>query len=286
MKDIKVEKAYEAARERYAAIGTDTDKALDTLQKISLSLHCWQADDLAGFEVLKGNALSGGIQVTGNYPGRARNIDELRADILKAVSLIPGRHRLSLHEIYGDFQGKPVDRNEVTPIEHTKRCRIISEEIGKYQKDPCIMNIWVHDGSKEVPASRLKYRQILKDSLDEIFAQNYENMKAMPAICAPSSMGMTQAQMKEMSIAFSLPKRVVLHGESWITNFRIFSIETHRHDKGYCRGRVSAETMLLSGGTVSVFEDMTATANASTKATSVPVGEMPGNCQEGNVSDT
>ena len=160
--------------------------------------------------------------MTGNYPGRARDIDELRSDILKAASLIPGRHRLSLHEIYGDFQGKVVDRNEVTPehfrswmqwgeekgmkldfnstsfshplsgdltlanpdddirnfwIEHTKRCRIISEEIGKYQKDPCIMNIWVHDGSKEVPASRLKYRQILKDSLDEIFAQNYENMK-------------------------------------------------------------------------------------------------------------
>lgn len=222
MKDISIEKAYEAARDRYAAIGTDTDKALETLRKISLSLHCWQADDVMGFEVQGEGSLSGGIQVTGNYPGRARNIDELREDLLKALSLIPGKHRISLHEIYGDFQGKAVDRNEVTPeyfrswmqwaaenglkldfnstsfshpksgdltlanpdndirnfwIEHTKRCRLISEEIGKFQKDPCIMNIWVHDGSKEVPANRLKYRRILKDSLDEIFSVKYSHMK-------------------------------------------------------------------------------------------------------------
>lgn len=222
MKDISIEKAYEAARDRYAAIGTDTDKALETLRKISLSLHCWQADDVMGFEVQGEGSLSGGIQVTGNYPGRARNIDELREDLLKALSLIPGKHRISLHEIYGDFQGKAVDRNEVTPeyfrswmqwaaenglkldfnstsfshpksgdltlanpdndirnfwIEHTKRCRLISEEIGKFQNDPCIMNIWVHDGSKEVPANRLKYRRILKDSLDEIFSVKYSHMK-------------------------------------------------------------------------------------------------------------
>ena len=221
-KDINVERAYEAAKDRYAAIGTDTEKVLDTLQKISISLHCWQADDVVGFETLGQGSLTGGIQVTGNYPGRARNIDELRADILKAASLIPGRHRLNLHEIYGDFQGKAVDRNEVTPehfrswmqwagengmkldfnstsfshpksgdltlanpdegirrfwIEHTMRCRQISEEIGKYQNDPCIMNIWIHDGSKEVPASRLEYRRILKDSLDEIFSVKYDNMK-------------------------------------------------------------------------------------------------------------
>lgn len=222
MKDISIEKAYEAARDRYAAIGTDTDKALETLRKISLSLHCWQADDVMGFEVQGEGSLSGGIQVTGNYPGRARNIDELRADLLKALSLIPGKHRISLHEIYGDFQGKAVDRNEVTPeyfrswmqwaaenglkldfnstsfshpksgdltlanpdndirnfwIEHTKRCRLISEEIGKFQNDPCIMNIWIHDGSKEVPANRLKYRRILENSLDEIFSVKYSHMK-------------------------------------------------------------------------------------------------------------
>lgn len=222
MKDIAIEKSYEAAKERYAAIGVDADKALDALQKISLSLHCWQTDDISGFETRSEGALSGGIQVTGNYPGRARNMDEVRKDILKATSLIPGRHRLSLHEIYGDFQGKAVDRNEVGPehfrswmewgaehdmkldfnstsfshpksgdltlanpddgirnfwIEHVRRCRRISEEMGKFQGDPSVMNLWIHDGSKEVPANRLKYRQILKNSLDEIFSEEYDNMK-------------------------------------------------------------------------------------------------------------
>jgi L-rhamnose isomerase len=221
MKESTVEKAYEVAVERYAALGVDAGKALEKLGKISLSLHCWQADDVSGFEN-QGGDLSGGIQVTGNYPGKARNIDELRTDILKATSLIAGRHRLNLHEIYGDFQGNVVDRDEVEPqhfrswmewgkangmkldfnstsfshpksgnltlanpdreirdfwIEHTKRCRKISEEIGKYQDDPCIMNLWVHDGSKEVPASRLKYRRILEQSLDEIFAVEYSHMK-------------------------------------------------------------------------------------------------------------
>ena len=221
MKKQTVEQTYQLARERYAALGVDTDAALEKLNKISISLHCWQADDVSGFEN-QGGSLTGGIQVTGNYPGRARNIDELRADILKAASLIPGRHRLNLHEIYGDFGGKKVDRDQVEPahftswmqwakengmkldfnstsfshpksgdlslahpdkgirdfwIEHTKRCRTISEEMGKYQNDPCIMNLWIHDGSKEVPANRLKYRRILKQSLDEIFSTPYAHMK-------------------------------------------------------------------------------------------------------------
>ena len=220
-KENIIRQAYEAAVERYAAVGVDVREAMDKLQKISLSMHCWQADDVSGFEN-QGGSLTGGIQVTGNYPGRARTIDEVRADVLKAASLIAGKHRLNLHEIYGDFQGRKVDRDEVEPahfeswmqwakengmkldfnstsfshpksgdltlanpddairnfwIEHTKRCRWISEEMGKYQDDPCIMNLWIHDGSKEVPASRLKYRQILEQSLDEIFATEYKNMK-------------------------------------------------------------------------------------------------------------
>lgn len=213
--------AYEIAKERYASLGVDTEKAMDKLQKIALSLHCWQTDDVSGFENL-GGSLTGGIQVTGNYPGRARTIDEVRADAVKVTTLIPGKHRFNLHAIYGDFQGKVVDRNEIEPshftswmewakenglkldfnstsfshpksgnltlaspdesirrfwIEHTERCRWISEEMGKYQNDPCIMNLWIHDGSKEVPANRLKYRQILEKSLDEIFATKYQNMK-------------------------------------------------------------------------------------------------------------
>lgn len=109
MKENLIRQAYEIAKERYAAIGVDVDKAMDTLQKISLSLHCWQADDVAGFE--SNGSLSGGIQATGNYPGKARNIDEVRQDVLKAASYLPGTHRLNLHEIYGDFQGKFVDRD-------------------------------------------------------------------------------------------------------------------------------------------------------------------------------
>jgi L-rhamnose isomerase len=221
MKENAIKESYEVAKERYAALGVDTDKALASLKKISLSMHCWQADDVVGFEN-QGGSLSGGIQVTGNYPGRARNIEELRADIVKATSLVAGTHRLSLHEIYGDFGGEFVDRDQVEPkhfkswmewgkevnmkldfnstsfshpksgnltlaspdkgirdfwIEHTKRCRKISEAMGKFQGDSCIMNLWIHDGSKEAPANRLKYRRILEQSLDEIFATKYKNMK-------------------------------------------------------------------------------------------------------------
>ena len=221
MKDTTVLKAYEIARERYAALDVDTDKVLDQLQDFHLSMHCWQADDVKGFEVQAG-ALSGGIQSTGNYPGAARNIDELRSDVLKAKSLIPGTHRLNLHEIYGDFQGKVVDRDEVTVdyfkswiewgrenrtpldfnstsfshpksgnlslsnpdkgirdfwIEHTKRCRDIADEMGRAQGDPCIMNVWVHDGCKDVSVNHMLYRSLLKDSLDKIFAEDKKYMK-------------------------------------------------------------------------------------------------------------
>ena len=108
-------KAYAIAKERYAEYGIDTEKVIAQLQEFHLSMHCWQADDVAGFEST--GDLTGGIQATGNYPGKARNIDELRADILKAKTLIPGTHRLNLHEIYGDFQGKKVDRDECG-VEH------------------------------------------------------------------------------------------------------------------------------------------------------------------------
>ena len=220
MKTESIERAYAYAKERFAAIGVDTDAAIAKMNEIPLSLHCWQADDVQGFE--NSGSLSGGIQATGNYPGKARNIDELRADIAKVKSLLPGSHRLNLHEIYGDFGGEKVDRNEVEPrhfeswmqwaqengmkldfnstsfshpksgslslsnpdkgirdfwIEHTKRCRAVAEEMGKRQGDPCIMNLWIHDGSKDITVNRLLYRSLLKDSLDEIFAQKYDNMK-------------------------------------------------------------------------------------------------------------
>ncbi|KAA6321559.1 L-rhamnose isomerase [termite gut metagenome] len=110
----KIEKAYKVASERYAEFGVDVEKALTTLQQVSLSLHCWQTDDVSGFEETNGQ-LTGGIQATGNYPGKARNIKEVREDLEKALTMIPGKHRVSLHAIYGDFGGQKVERNRIEP---------------------------------------------------------------------------------------------------------------------------------------------------------------------------
>ena len=221
MKESQILKAYELAKERYAAIGVDTDKAVEQLEKQQISLHCWQTDDVVGFE--SGQALSGGIQTTGNYPGRARSIDEVRGDLEFVKTLLAGNHRVNLHEIYGDFKGKKVDRDQVGPehfqswmdwvkannfkldfnstsfshpksgdlslanpdpairefwIEHTKRCRRIADAMGKAQDDPCIMNIWVHDGSKDITVNRKYYRELLMQSLDEILEEKLPGMKS------------------------------------------------------------------------------------------------------------
>ena len=221
MKESQILKSYEIAKERYAALGVDTDKAVSALEKQQISLHCWQTDDVVGFE--RNEALSGGIQTTGNYPGRARNIDEVRQDLEFVKTLLAGNHRVNLHEIYGDFGGKFVDRDEVgvehcqswmdwakannfkldfnstsfshpksgdlslsNPdkairefwIEHTKRCRRIADAMGKAQGDPCIMNIWVHDGSKDLTVNRKYYRELLASALDEILEEDLPGMKS------------------------------------------------------------------------------------------------------------
>ena len=221
MKESQILQAYEIARERYAALGVDTDKAVAELERQQISLHCWQTDDVVGFE--RNQALSGGIQTTGNYPGRARNIDEVRSDLEFVKTLLAGNHRVNLHEIYGDFGGKFVDRDQCGPehfeswmqwakennfkldfnstsfshpksgdltlanpdkairdfwIEHTKRCRRIADAMGKAQGDPCIMNIWVHDGSKDLTVNRKYYRELLAASLDEILAEDLPDMKS------------------------------------------------------------------------------------------------------------
>ena len=111
--------AYSLAREAYASCGIDAERALSTLATVPISLHCWQGDDVGGFERAGATLEGGGIQATGNYPGRARTLAELRQDLDAALALIPGRHRLNLHAIYGDFGGKKVDRNAVGP-EHFK----------------------------------------------------------------------------------------------------------------------------------------------------------------------
>ncbi|HOV35106.1 MAG: L-rhamnose isomerase [Dysgonomonadaceae bacterium] len=219
MKDEQIKKAYEAAKEQYAALGIDTDQAVEKLNTVSLSIHCWQADDVLGFENPEGG-LSGGIQATGNYPGRARSIEELQKDIEKVLTLVPGKHRLSLHAIYGDFGGQFVDRDQIEPkhfqvwmdwakkndvkldfnstffshpksdsgytlsdfdpeirkfwIEHLRRCRRIAEEMGRQQGDACIHNIWIPDGEKDKTVSRMKHRELLKQSLDEALAEKID----------------------------------------------------------------------------------------------------------------
>ena len=220
MKEELIKKAYEVAKERYAAIGVDTDAAIAQLEKTPISLHRWQTDDVIGFE--RNEALSGGIMTTGNYPGRARNVEEVRKDIAFVKTLLAGNHRLNLHETYGEFGNKFVDRDQVEVkhfqgwidwakeqnmkldfnstsfshpksgnlslanpnkeirefwIEHTKRCRRIADAMGKAQNDPCIMNIWVHDGSKDLTVKRMYYRELFAQSLDEILAEQLPDMK-------------------------------------------------------------------------------------------------------------
>jgi len=217
MSDVDtIEKTFEAARQCYAELGVDTERAIERLSKIAISLHCWQGDDVGGFE--SGEGLSGGgIMATGAYPGRARTADELRTDLKKALSLIPGRHRVNLHAMYAETGGKKVDRNELRPehfaawidwaktnglgmdfngtffshpkaesgftlssadegirkfwVEHAIACRQIGAAMGKKLGTPCVTNLWIPDGYKDIPVDRKAPRERLKKSLDEIFAQ-------------------------------------------------------------------------------------------------------------------
>ncbi len=114
MSNRSIERAYEDARDRYAELGVDVDAALRRLAGVPISLHCWQGDDVGGFERF-GTGLGGGLAATGNYPGKARTPDELRSDAKKALALIPGRHRFNLHACYGEFVGRPVDRDQIGP---------------------------------------------------------------------------------------------------------------------------------------------------------------------------
>jgi len=228
MDNRKIFQPYEIAKEKYTELGVNVDTALENLNKVSLSIHCWQGDDVGGLEKPGSELLGGGIQVTGNYPGKARSIEELRMDLKKVYSLIPGRHRLNLHAIYGDFGGKYFDRDQISPehfkgwvdwarendlkidfnstcfshpmansgftlsskdksirdfwIIHVKKAREISDFIGKEQNDPCIHNLWIPDGSKDIPIDRFGHRELLRESLDEIFKINYSKSEMKDAL--------------------------------------------------------------------------------------------------------
>jgi L-rhamnose isomerase len=210
-----IEQAFQLAQERYAQVGVNVERALETLRGVAVSLHCWQGDDVGGFESGAG-LTGGGIQATGNYPGMARNVEELRADIEKALSLIPGKHRLNLHAIYAAYGGQRIERDELAPehfggwiewarsrgmgldfnptffshpkaesgftlasrdegirrfwVRHGIACRKIGERFGRELGTPCVTNVWIPDGYKDVPVDRKGPREILRRSLDEIFA--------------------------------------------------------------------------------------------------------------------
>lgn len=213
---------YESAKAIYARYGVDTEKALDTLSGITVSLHCWQGDDVTGFDSRQ--SLSGGIQTTGNYPGKARNPEELMRDIDMALSLMPGKKKLNLHASYAIFDdGDFADRDKIRPahfakwvkfakdrglgldfnptffshpmvkdnltlsspdeevrrfwVEHGKRCVEISEYFANETGIPCVMNIWIPDGYKDIPADRLSPRARFKKSLDEILSVPYDKSK-------------------------------------------------------------------------------------------------------------
>jgi L-rhamnose isomerase len=164
MSSRAIEAAYAAARDRYADLGVDTDAAMRRLAAVPISLHCWQGDDVGGFENM-GETLGGGLAATGNYPGKARTPDELRADAERAFSLIPGRHRFNLHAFYGEFHGKRVDRDAIGPehftgwIEWAKRIGIgldfnptyfshpkAADNFTLSHRDPAIRRFWIDHG--------------------------------------------------------------------------------------------------------------------------------------------
>ncbi len=205
---------YEYAKQEYAKIGIDTDAAIKAVSELTLSVHCWQGDDVGGFDSDAG--VSGGIQATGNYPGKARTPEELMADFDKAISLCPGKKKLNLHACYAIFEdGEYADRDAIEPrhfakwvefakargmgldfnptffahpkasgltltspdedirsfwVRHGQACVKISEYFARETGVPCVMNIWIPDGFKEIPADRMGPRRRYMQSLDEILS--------------------------------------------------------------------------------------------------------------------
>ena len=213
---------YELAKKDYAKLGVDTDKAIQTLKDVTVSVHCWQGDDVVGFDSKQ--SLSGGIQTTGNYPGKATTPEQLMADVDKAFSLIPGKKKLNLHASYAIFEeGEQVGRDEIQPkhfakwvqfakergigldfnptffahplvkdnltlsspdesvraywVRHGIQCLKIAEYFANETGVPCVINFWIPDGYKDVPADRMGPRARYMKSMDEILATPYDKSK-------------------------------------------------------------------------------------------------------------
>lgn len=218
---------YELAKAKYAAFGVDTDAAIRKLIGIPVSLHCWQGDDVTGFD--HDGPLTGGIQTTGNYPGKARTPEQLMADIDKVISLCPGKVKLNLHACYAIFgPGEYVDRDKLEPkhfkkwvefakargigidfnptffshpkvkngltlsspdeetrafwVRHGKACIRISEYFARETGIPCVMNIWIGDGFKDIPADRMGPRLRYKQSIEEILSEPFDKKLVKPCV--------------------------------------------------------------------------------------------------------
>ena len=219
---------YVLAKEKYAAIGIDTDAAIAKLKNVPVALHCWQGDDVKGFDF--DGDLSGGIQTTGNYPGRARTPAELMADIDKVMALDGGKHKLNLHACYAVFEeGEWADRDALEPkhfakwvefakargmgidfnptffshpkangltlsspdeeirafwVRHGQACLRIAEYFANETGEPCVMNVWIPDGYKDIPADRYSPRARFAQSMDEILGIGYDKEKVL--VCLES----------------------------------------------------------------------------------------------------
>ena len=225
--DHKIESGYRLAAEQYATLGVDCENALRRLGKAAISLNCWQGDDVGGFENPQG-LTGGGIQATGNYPGKARTADELRADADCAFSLLPGKHRFNLHAIYAETHGRPIERDQLTAehfagwidwararglgldfnptffshpkaadgftlshadngirrfwVDHGIACRRIGAAFGQALGTPCVTNVWIPDGFKDVPVDRKAPRERLAQSLDAIFSEPFDEAHNLDAV--------------------------------------------------------------------------------------------------------
>ncbi len=227
--NIMANERFESTKIEYENIGVDVEAAINRLMNVPVSMHCWQGDDVKGFD--QDGPLTGGIQTTGNYLGKSRTPEELMADMDKAMSLIPGKKKINLHASYAIFEeGEVVDRDKIEPkhfkkwvdfakehnvgidfnptffshpkvkdgltltspdeetrkfwIEHGKACIRIAQYFAEETGIPCVMNIWIGDGFKDVPADRMGPRQRYKDSIEKILEQPYDKSKVK--ICVES----------------------------------------------------------------------------------------------------